>query len=135
FLGSILPGDLQVIACLQGFAGLLLTGEMRYQRFLLLLGRPGSGKGTYLRVLTVAIGADRVGATDLDMLTNTRRASGLVGSPAAVVGDSRISGKDVTRGVMAILNITGEDQIPINPKHRAITSATLPTRLVVATNE
>jgi putative DNA primase/helicase len=58
FLAQLWPEDQAAIDTLQEMFGLLLTGDTRHQKAILIVGPMRSGKGTIARVLMKLLGQD-----------------------------------------------------------------------------
>jgi len=60
----------------------------------------------------------------------------LIGKPAAIITDARLSGRtDITQVVERLLSISGEDSQTIDRKHRAAWTGKLTTRFMLISNE
>ena len=137
FLSEIWPDDPQSIHELQKWFGYMLTIYTSQQKMFLLIGPPRSGKGTIARVLTKLIGEGNIAFPTLASLATNFGLSALIGKAAAVISDARMVGKpsDCSAIVERILNITGEDSITIDRKHKDPTTHRLPTRITILANE
>ncbi|HEY2156999.1 MAG TPA: phage/plasmid primase, P4 family, partial [Isosphaeraceae bacterium] len=136
FLGSLWPDDPESIAALQEWFGLLLTPDTTYQKILLLIGPRRSGKGTIARVIRALIGPSNVANPTLASLATNFGVTPLIGSPAAVVTDARLSGRaDIAQVVERLLSISGEDAQTIDRKHLPAITVKLPTRFALLSNE
>jgi len=100
---------------LQRWCGLALIGENLAQRFLILSGTAGGGKGTFVRVLVGIIGQNNV-ATLRTKLLNERFELG------RFLGKTLLYGADVQenflnqRGASVIKSLTGYDPITLEFK-------------------
>lgn len=136
FLNELWGDDPQSIKALQEWFGLLLMSDTSFQKLLLLVGPPRSGKGTIGRILTALVGKGNVAAPTMNSLTTNFGLSPLVGKSVAIISDARLSGRtDQAIVVERILSITGEDMQTIDRKYRSPITCKLPTRFVVLTNE
>lgn len=136
FLRKLWPRDPKMIEALQLWFGYVICADTSQQKILLLVGPPRSGKGTILRVLQLLIGLGNVGSPTLASLGQDFGLLELYGKSLGVISDARLrSGVRHDRIVENLLAISGEDRVSINRKHRKPISCTLPTRLMIATNE
>jgi putative DNA primase/helicase len=121
---------------LQEMFGLLLTGDTRYQKALLIVGPMRSGKGTIARVLMKLLGQDNVCGPTLSSLSSNFGLAPLIGKRLAVISDARLGSKaDQSISVERILSITGEDTLTVDRKHRDVWTGRFEVRFVVLTNE
>jgi putative DNA primase/helicase len=118
---------------LQEWFGHLLTGDFKYQKILLLLGESRGGKGVIVRVLNALIGTENIAETNLDALTGNFGLRQLLGKSVMVVPDMRI-GKDTSRALEVILNISGGDRVYIDRKFLDGLNERLNTRIVLVSN-
>jgi putative DNA primase/helicase len=113
-----------------------LTPDTSHQKILMLVGPKRSGKGTIARVLRGLIGPENVANPTLASLATNFGLAPLIGRPAAVIGDARLSGRtDVAQVVERLLSISGEDAQTIDRKHLPAVTVKLPTRLMLISNE
>ncbi len=136
FLGTIWPNDPESIGLLQRWFGYMLSADTSHQKMLLLIGPKRSGKGTIARIMTSLLGKPNVAGPTLSDFANQFGLAQLVGRRAAIIGDARLSGR-VDQGEIAgrLLSITGEDTLTIDRKHREPWIGSLPTRIVICSNE
>lgn len=136
FLASVWPDDQAAIDALQEMIGLLLTGTTKYQKIFLLVGPKRSGKGTIARIIRQLLGPENVAGPTLSGLTMNFGLQELIGKPAAIIADARLSGRsDAAVIAERLLSISGEDVQTIDRKHRDPWTGMLSTRFVVMTNE
>jgi putative DNA primase/helicase len=136
FLESLWPDDPESIACLQEVFGYLLTMDTRQQKILALVGPRRSGKGTIARVVTGLLGPENVVAPTLLSLGQRFGLAPLIGKPLTIIADARLSSRSDPAGVLeALLNISGEDTVTIDRKHREPWTGKLPTRIWILSNE
>ncbi len=134
FLEGVWEGDADSADVLREWFGYCLTPDTSQHKILLLVGPPRCGKGTIARVLRRLVG---IGNTAGPVLSDFEQHFGLeplIGKTLAVVSDARLGG-----GVAAIaerlLSISGEDELTIGRKFLPALTCTLPTRLVILSNE
>lgn len=136
FLDTCFPGDREAIDLLQEWFGYVLSGRTGMQKMMFLKGATRSGKGVTARVLRKLLGEENTAAPTFSSFGTNFGLSSLIGAPLAVIGDARSSSKvDMQLVIERILSITGEDQIDIDRKNRSIWTGTLPTRLMMLSNE
>ncbi|MCZ2341817.1 MAG: phage/plasmid primase, P4 family, partial [Bacteroidales bacterium] len=136
FLDSVFHDDRESIITLQEWFGYLLTADTSQQKILLMIGPKRSGKGTILRVLTAMVGKGNVVSPSFGSLAWVHGLQEFPGKTIATISDARLdSRKDGSTAVERLLSISGEDTVTVNPKNRALFSARLLTRFVIATNE
>lgn len=136
FLSEIFDGDSERIGRLQEWFGYCLTPDTSMQKMLFLLGPPGSGKGTILRVLIELIGLTNTVTFELAGLAERFALSSFVGKMIAVCGDARIDRTVSELGVLSkLLGIVGEDLMNVDRKMRDILTIKLFARFILASNE
>jgi putative DNA primase/helicase len=136
FLTSIWPDEPDVISCLQEIFGYLLTADTRQHKIFSIVGPRRSGKGTIARILTALLGKENVVSPSLLSLGQRFGLAPLIGKPLGIMADARLSGRTDTAGVLeALLNISGEDSVTIDRKHREPWIGKLPTRFLLLSNE
>jgi putative DNA primase/helicase len=137
FLDEVLPNDPQSIDLLQEWMGHLLVPDTSYQKILFIVGARRSGKGTICRLIAALIGAENVANPTLSSLAQNFGLEALIGKPAAIITDARLSRRtDSAAVVERLLSISGEDSITIDRKfNKALPSAKLPTRFILVSNE
>ena len=136
FLSTIWPNDPESIGLLQRWFGYMLSADTSHQKMLLLIGPKRSGKGTIARIMTSLLGKANVAGPTLSDFSNQFGLAQLIGRRAAIIGDARMSAR-ADQGEIAgrLLSITGEDVLTIDRKHREPWIGTLPTRIVICSNE
>jgi putative DNA primase/helicase len=136
FLEQLWPGDSESIELLQEWFGYCLTPRTEQQKALLMVTPKRGGKGTIARVLTAMVGVSNVASPTLSSLGMPFGLQPLIGKNLAVISDARLGGPaDVWVVAENVLRITGEDRISIPRKFLPDFSATLPTRIMVLSNE
>jgi putative DNA primase/helicase len=137
FLESVWPDDPESVSALQEWFGYCLTTDCSQQKIAFFCGPTRSGKGTIGRVLKALIGGDAnvAGPTIASFATNFGLEP-LIGKPLAIVDDARFGSKtDIACVVERLLTISGEGTLTIDRKHIGAWTGTLPTRLVLMSNE
>lgn len=136
FLGEVLR-DQSKIRLLQEWFGLQLVPDISFQKFLLLIGPPGSGKSTTLEVMAAMLGSKQVALTSFASLGEKYGLSPLVGKLAAILPDARIGRhSDVELALQHLLNIVGADSVSVRRMALpTLENVKLPCRITIATNE
>ncbi len=130
------PDDPESIATLQEWFGYLLLPDTRLEKILALIGPRRSGKGTIGRVLRRVIGPENMAGPTLSGLAGPFGLAPLIGKPAAIISDARLSGRsDQAVIVERLLSISGEDALTIDRKHLPSWTGKLPTRFTLISNE
>lgn len=136
FLKQLWPDDAEARRTLRQWFGYCLTADTRLQKMLMLVGPKRSGKGTVARILTALLGQVNVAGPTLGSLASNFGTQALLGKLLAIIADARLSGRtDQAIVVERLLTISGEDSITVDRKHRDPLTVTLPTRLMLLTNE
>ena len=136
FLGSLWENDQESIDTLQEWFGLNLVADTSFQKILLLIGPPRSGKGTIGRALQSLVGIDNAAGPTLASLEDRTGLEPLIDKLTAVVGDARLSGRsDQSAIVERLLSISGEDRITIDRKYRSRWTGRITARFSVISNE
>lgn len=136
FLSEALPEDQQSIDTLQEIFGYLLSTDTSQQKIFALNGVPRAGKGTILRVLRLLAGESNCASTSIKALCAQFGIAGLVGKKIGILPDASVGSKtDSVAGAETMKAISGEDNVPVDRKFKSTLHITLPTRLVIASNE
>ena len=136
FVGGVWHGDLESVQCLQEWLGLLLTADTSFQKALLVVGPPRSGKGVILRVIARLVGDTNIASPSLASLGMQFGLQPLIGKTVALVSDARLGGRaDIAAIAENVLRLTGEDSISVDRKFQTSYTARLTARLVMASNE
>lgn len=136
FLDEIFGDDEGAVQLLQEWFGYCLTDDTSQQKILMVVGPTRSGKGTLGRILTGLLGPESVAGPSFTSFATNFGAESLIGMAAAVVGDARLSGRsDQAVITERLLSISGEDRITVDRKYRRAWMGTLPTRLMLLSNE
>lgn len=133
FLAERVPADAHGL--LQEFAGYLMHWGNPYRVAAMLHGPTGSGKSTFIDVMTAILGEDNISGASLQTLTGNRFAvADLFGKVANLCGD--IDGdtikraglfKQITSGDVVRAERKGENQFTFRPVSKLVFSAnTLP---------
>jgi len=136
FLHSLWKDDQQSIDTLQDVFGYILSNDNRMHKIFMIIGPPRSGKGTIARILRSVVGEKNSVGPTLSSLSETFGLQPWLGKQLSTISDARLDIKS-NHSVIAerLLNISGEDPITINRKYRISITTTLPTRILVISNE
>ena len=136
FFDTLWPDEPEPIAILQEWFGYLLTPDTRYQKMLVIVGPPRSGKGTIVRILQRLLGAPNICSPTLTALATQFGRQVFIGKTAAIFPDAKISGRmDTAAIVESLLSISGEDQQTIPRKNIGDWTGSLTVRFTILTNE
>ncbi|QJY51228.1 DNA primase family protein [Pseudonocardia broussonetiae] len=123
------------VLTLQEWFGYALSGRMDLQKMLLVVGPPRSGKSTIGRILTELLGKANVAAPTLAGMATNFGLQPLIGKTLGIIGDARLQSHGQETVVERILSITGQDAQNIDRKNLPAYIGTLPTRLMLISNE
>ncbi|MBU1128991.1 MAG: hypothetical protein KKE01_07955, partial [Candidatus Omnitrophica bacterium] len=118
--------------CLQEFAGLCLTPDIKYQRFMILLGEGGTGKSTFINAVVGMLGRDNVSACSLHQLGEQFGLAPLIGKNLNIAGE--VQDIDV-KGEGILKQIAGGDTVEIDRKYKDTLNLVLTTRMIFAANQ
>jgi putative DNA primase/helicase len=136
FLDELWPDDGESQRLLQEFIGYTLVPNTSYQKMLLLVGPPRSGKGVIGRLVRSLVGHSNVAGLTLASLSTNFGLWPLIDKPVAIIPDARLTGRRASGAVVErLLSITGEDALTVDRKYKRAWTGILPTRLIVLTNE
>jgi putative DNA primase/helicase len=135
-INQIWPDDFQSRDALREWIGYLLTPATRMQKMLMLIGPKRAGKGTIGRVIQMLLGEGNICTPTLAGMAESFGLASLIGKSAAIISDSRISGRtDTTIVTERLLSISGEDPQTVPRKFLTDWIGILPTRFMLMTNE
>jgi len=137
FLTDIFNGDQQRIDLLQEWFGYNMVPDMSFEKFMIFVGRPRSGKGTVLSALAAVLGNEQICSTNLRTLCGTFGYQPMLGKLAAFMGDVRTPKHgDLGTALERILQIVGRDSVSIDRKFLpALSNIQLCCRFTVALND
>ena len=114
----------------------MLTPDTSHQKIAMLIGPKRSGKGTIARMLRAMVGPTNVANPTFASLSTNFGLAPLIGKPAAIITDARLSAKtDASVLIERLLSISGEDAQTIDRKHMQALTVKLPTRFTIISNE
>ena len=118
---------------LRAWMAAVLHGRNDLQKFLHLKGGGGTGKGTFMRLLTALIGEINTANTSLDQLEKNRfETATLYNKRLAVISDSDKYGGSINN----LKAITGQDHLRLERKNQQQTGSFIfPGLVVMASNE
>ena len=131
FLKGIFP-DMQDREMFLAYAGYCMTIDTRLQKFMIILGIPGSGKSTVINLLEDAIGEENVSCITLQDLNERFTPTELLGRLLNACADLP---KKALEQVDAIKRITGEDLIKGEYKGGKVFSFRSYAKLIFSANE
>ena len=132
-MGDLWPEDPLSILTLQEWFGYVLSGRTDLHKILNLVGPTRGGKGVITRTLRQLVGEGNYVGPRMNSLGKEFGLAPLIGKSLAVFADIRLTGG--SGAVEQLLTISGEDALTIPRKHRDDWDGTLPTRLMICTNE
>jgi putative DNA primase/helicase len=136
FLEQVFGQEPGAVDLLQEWFGYVISGQLSQQKMLLVIGPTRSGKGTVSRTLAQLVGERNVAWPSLSGLTSSFGLQPLIGKPLGVIADARMAGDRTRQHVVeSLLNISGEDSMTLDRKYRDPWTGTLPTRLMMLSNE
>jgi putative DNA primase/helicase len=132
FLGGIFPGDQEAKDCLEEFLGLSMTEDVSFQKGLMEIGVPRSGKGTSMRVAEWLGGTKSFISLDLDKwMVGEFSGEGMIGKKVLAFTDVRLKepkwyGQNLDPGGIVynsgqrLLKITTGDAITLPRKYNPV---------------
>jgi putative DNA primase/helicase len=113
----------------------IINGCLRFsfhgwQQFVHLIGEPGSGKGTFARLMEKVVGKDNTQPCSLESLKDGSTLASIIDKQLVVFGDER---KPV--GVDSILRLTGGDSINYREVYRPAANAYFYGLLLICSND
>eukprot|EP00918_Siedleckia_nematoides_P082282 GHVU01180339.1.p1 GENE.GHVU01180339.1~~GHVU01180339.1.p1 ORF type:complete len:706 (+),score=51.89 GHVU01180339.1:156-2273(+) len=133
FMEELTGGCEQTITLLNEFAGLTLVPDTSFQKFLVLKGPGGNGKGTWTNVIRSVHDPSAVGSVGITDLDDERKRTSLVGKLL------NISGEQSRMNLIAdtvLKKITGEDPVDVRKLYRETqNNVIMDTRFIETLNE
>jgi putative DNA primase/helicase len=131
FFQTAMKGDAKkMFKLLAIINGCLRFGFFGWQMFVHLIGEPGSGKGTFARLMEKIIGEENSQPCSLDQLKDGSTLASIMDKQLVVFGDER---KPV--GVDSILRLTGGDSINYREIYRPTANAHFYGLLLICSND
>lgn len=135
FLNNTLEGDIERMNLLQEWLGYMMVGNYDYQKAMLLIGAPRSGKGTIGRVMQALVGEENYAGITLESLASDAVLETLIDKAVLFIGDAHsVSGNNRNAILDRFKSITGGDALPINRKYKGAWNGRLPGRMTLAAN-
>jgi P4 family phage/plasmid primase-like protien len=117
------------------FLALALIPELKYEKFLILLGESGTGRSTLLECFEEVIGERNHAAIELQALQGKHGKAGLVDKLFITFNDARSAdSQDTTAVLQFLLQLVGCDKQLIEPKYRDHFTARLIARAAIICN-
>lgn len=135
FLDEVLPNAPDDVAMLQEWFGYVLSGLTNIHVVMSLAGQSRSGKGTILRLITAMAGTENVAPGSLDGLAGQFGMEPLIGKTLLSFGDVRWNNSNAQVAVQKMLEISGEDKVPVQRKNKTDWEGRLGVRIMFAGNE
>lgn len=135
FVTAMFAHDPAAVLTLQEIIGYIVTGRLDLQKGFMLIGPRRSGKSLTVRIVTALIGSTNVAPTSMQSLSSNFGLADWVGKPLAVLSDSRDSGALPDAVVERLLMVIGQDAVPVEKKFQSNWTGTLPTRVMLVSNE
>lgn len=122
---------------LQEWFGYCLVQDTRMQKIMMIVGKPGSGKGTAVRVLQKLVGHGSYCSMDFEKLGDQFALSVALGKSLMIFPDARQNFGSQNKGnvVSSLLSISGEDDILIDRKRIDPVTQKLNTRITIVSND
>ncbi len=115
WLNYVARGDEDLIWFLICWMSAVLTGRYDLQKFLVIVGHGGTGKGTLFRLVTQLIGKENVWVTTMKRLEhNQYETSNLYGKRLTVITDA----ENFAGEINTVKGMTGEDNLPYERKYK-----------------
>jgi putative DNA primase/helicase len=131
FFQTAMKGDVKkMFKLLAIINGCLRFGFFGWQMFVHLIGEPGSGKGTFARLMEKLVGKDNSQPCSLDQLKDGSTLASIMDKQLVVFGDER---KPV--GVDSILRLTGGDSINYREIYKPTANAHFYGLLLICSND
>lgn len=136
FMESSLGDEPNKVSLLREWTGYCMTSDTRHQKMMYLRGLPGSGKGTYLRMLHNLVGDGNCASTSFADLAGQFGLKPLLGKQICTIADARSpGGGEQMRGLEVLLNLSGEDKVQVNRKFKdQMDDVRLIARITIASN-
>lgn len=130
FINSSLEGDVSRITVLQEFMGYCLGVDNQFQKALFLLGEPGAGKGTLIKVVEQLVGSENCAALPLGAMNDEQSLGNIVDKLINIDADVSISAKGfeadfrrITAGDKITAKLLYKDKFSFRPYCKLILAA------------
>jgi putative DNA primase/helicase len=137
FLEEVFPEDPVSRDLLQEWFGYNMLPNTSYEKLMMLVGRPGAGKGTVLEALRSILGHSQVVSTSFDALTSDFGLAPLMGKLAAILPDAHTTKRgDAMKALEVVKSISGRDFVSVNRKYLPhVESCRLSCRITIGVND
>lgn len=137
FLSDAFDGDAESIDLLQEWFGLQLVPDNSYEKIMMLIGQPRSGKGTTITALSTMLGDDQVAVTSFSKLSSRFGLAPLVGKLSAILPDAHIGRSVDAKAALEVLkSVSGGDEQAVDRKNvDELPKVTIQARFTIAVNE
>jgi len=136
FLGEIFENDGECIALLQEWLGYMLSPTYAYQKILVMLGPPRSGKGTIGEILHDLVGSLNYSGASLESFADDDFLDSLQHKTVVFSGDTakRVSRNKAEGVVERMKKISGCDAVDFGRKYKGRMSCKIPSRITLSCN-
>jgi putative DNA primase/helicase len=135
FLDTTLDDD-ESRMLLQEWFGYCLVQDTRKQKMLMVVGKPGSGKGTAVTVLQWLIGKGSYCSMDFERVGHQFALQVALGKSVMIFPDARQSfGHTKGNVIGTLLSVSGEDDIFIDRKNVPPVTQKLNARIMIVSND
>lgn len=137
FLGEIFEGDAERVAQLQEWMGLNMVPDISFEKFMVFIGVPASGKSTVIEVMKHVVGPAQCSSVSLTSLCGDFGLQPLVGKLSVFMPDAHMpKSKDGMLALEALKTIVGGDAVDVNRKFKEVLSShRMLCRITMAMNE
>jgi len=137
YLEQVFNGDGASIRLALEWFGYNMVHDVSLEKFMLLVGGPRSGKGTFVEALTSAIGEEQMAEINFSKFKNDFALQPLFDKLAVIMPDAHLP-KDPETALIALeqlKSISGGDRLSVNRKHRdALPYERISARITVGVN-
>jgi putative DNA primase/helicase len=145
FLEDVWPGDQRAQEFVEEWVGYCMTEDTRFQKALMLVGPPRSGKGLLTHVIKGLTGIAGYTAVDFSQWTGTNERESLIGTKVAVASDTKLKDEKMWglnfdaggldyKSVGFLLQYIGGDTVSIGRKNIRAWKGVLNTKFIVVGN-
>lgn len=121
---------------LQEWFGFQLVPDVRQEKMMMMIGKPGAGKGTILSGMEAMLGDANIASTSFSKLGGQFGLAGLMGKLCAIDGDAQITQRtDSAAALEMVKRISSGDLVPVEPKGVDAETTRLICRFTFAVNE
>jgi P4 family phage/plasmid primase-like protien len=127
--------DCQSKETLLEYLALTLIPELKYQKFLVLIGDPGTGRSTLIDCFIEVLGERNHSSIEVQALNGKHGKAGLIDKLLITFNDSRTAdSQDTTAVLQFLLQLVGGDKQHIDPKYKDTFAAKLFARAIMVCN-